>query len=561
MKKNRLFNSIIVIAFMLSNFGNGSVKADIQSSDANSQIEAGQKNPFGIPDLSDPNQSIFLPFVTKNFCQSPYPSPFSIQIAGLSDLTSAALDAKLSRAELDQLRQDQIRELDAVFPSLVIALAESGAGWARIYIDWAQIEPVKGNFNWTWYDEKLALVASTGVKMIATVANPPDWAALNPDGNLVVGDADACSNVIRDPVDYFDFLTAFVSHVKLQPYHIQVWELLNEPDAMPGYRCGGGLVTYGSNGTSYGVLAQGAAQTINSLDPSAKILMGGLAYDWFYSEAPDGKFNRYFIDDFAMEGNGVDLIDAWNFHFFKDFAPEWERWTVGNLPTCGIVGDGVGLTYPTYGPGVIAKGSHLLNRMKICYGKEKPLWISEVGHHGTDPASIPAGQDPENYDLDNQARYVLKVYSQALSLGTENVTWYALKIVRSVTTNDFQGLLDDDNNPKPAFYAYQTLARDLNGYGFIKTINVGPNNEAYEFNNPCEGDKIIAWRNTTDLDQISNMDLAGRETIHLTYRPDPEGGFVDQTIVDGGAGDLDGLNNNSIRIGLSLEPVIIDLNP
>ena len=561
MKKNRLFISIIVIAFMLSNFGYVGVKADLQSSDAYSEIETGQKNPFGIPDLVDPNQSIFLPLLTKNFCQSPYSSPFSIQIAGLSDLTTVALDSKLSRAELDQLRQEQIQELDAVFPSLVTALADSGAGWARIYIDWAQIEPIRGSFNWTWYDEKLALVASTGVKMIATVANPPYWAAVNPDGDLDVNGLNPCSNVIEDPNDYFNFLFALVSRYKLMPYHIQVWELLNEPDAMPGYRCSGGLVTYGLEGAKYGELAQGAAQTIKSLDPGAKILMGGLAYDWFYQEAPDGKFNRYFIDDFALEGNGVDSIDAWNFHFFKDFAPEWERWTIGNLPTCGVVNDGVDLTYPTYGPGVIAKGSHLLNRMKICFGKEKPLWISEVGHHGkADLTGIDEDKKPD-YDINNQARYVFKVYSQALSLGTENVTWYALKIMRSVTSDDYQGLLDDNNDPKPAFYAYQTLTGELNGYGFIRTINVGLTNEAYEFNNPCKGTKIIAWHNTTDLNQISNMDLAGRETLHLTYRPNPEGGFLDKTIIDGGAGDLDGLNNNSIRIGLSLEPVIIDLNP
>ncbi|MHB8135002.1 MAG: glycoside hydrolase 5 family protein [Anaerolineaceae bacterium] len=559
MQKIKLIISILV-AFLLFGFiGSNSVIADLQDPGERDQIGTNQTNPFGIPDLTVLDQNIFLPLILNNYCKSPYASPFSVQIAGLSDLTNTTLSTKLTRVEIDQLKEKQIKELDEIFSTLVTYLADSGAGWARVYIDWAQIESTKGNRNWTWYDEKLSLVSSTGVKMIATIANPPAWAAVNPDGGDIES-ADPCSNVISDNNDYYNFISELVGRYKTAPYNIHVWEILNEPDAMPGYRCGGGLVTYGLNGTGYGVLAQGTAQLIKSLDPSAKIIMGGLAYDWFYNEAPDGKFNRYFIDDFAAEGNGVNSIDAWNFHFFKDFALEWERWTIGNLPTCGPVSDGIGPTYFTYGTGVIAKGSHLINRMKTCYGINKPLWISEVGHHGTQD-NVPIGQNPENYDLNNQARYVFKVYAQALSLGTENVTWYALKIVRSVTTNDYQGLLDDNNNPKPAYYAYQTLTNELDGYGFVRTINIGSGNEAYEFTNPCEGTKIIAWYNTVDENANSNMTISGKTNIQLVYRPGPEGGVVNQSITDGGSGDLDGLINNSISIRLTLEPVIINLNP
>jgi len=557
MPKYKIIISILVTFFLFGFIGNSKVNADLQDPGESDQIGTNQTNPFGIPDLNDLGQNIFLPLIFNNYCKSPFDSPFSVQIAGLSDLTSTTSTQKLNRAELDQLKEEQIKELDEVFSTLVTYLEDSGAGWARVYIDWAQIERTKGNRIWTWYDEKLSLVSSTGVKMIATIANPPDWAAVNPDGGTI-GDVDPCSNVVSDNSDYYNFITELVGRYKSAPYNIHVWEILNEPDAMPGYRCGGGLVTYGLNGMGYGVLAKETAQLIKSLDPSAKIIMGGLAYDWFYGEAPDGKFNRYFLDDFAAEGNGVNSIDAWNFHFFKDFAPEWERWTIGNLPTCGVVDDGIGTTYSTYGTGVIAKGSHFINRMKTCYGINKPLWVSEVGHHGTDD---PAFENQENYNLDNQARYVFKVYAQALSLGTENVTWYALKIVRSVTANDYQGLLDDNNIPKPAFYAYQTLTGELNGYGFVRTINVGSGKEAYEFTNPCEGTKIIAWYNTTDVNAKSNMTIPGNTNIQLVYRPDPQGGVVNQLITDGGSGDLDGLINSSITIGLTLEPVIINLNP
>jgi len=356
---------------------------------------------------------------------------------------------------------------------------------------------------------------------------------------------------------------------------------MNEPDAVTGYRClGGGLVTYGLEGDKYANLTKLSFQKIKSLDPSAKIILGGLAYDWFYDVgeivspdpkyfasvvSPDGPFNRYFIDDYFAVEDSKNHIDAINFHYFKDWSDHWEQWTQPDdegyikIPTCGDVADGLGTSYTPYGTGVIAKGSHIIERLKMCFGVTKPLWISEVGHHGTDLIDDPI------YDLDNQARYVWKVYPQSLSLGAENVTWYALKIIRSVTPDDYQGLLYDDNSPKPAFYAYQTLTSELDGYKFDSIVNAGASNEAYKFYNPCDGYKIVAWLNTTDVGAISIWDVPGVSKISLKYRPysDPEVNVSDHVVEDGvtETGDLDEVKNGSIRIGLTIEPVIIHLNP
>ena len=581
MKNSKLIMILITVMLLVSSIN----FVGFAKENSSEEVSNPEQNPY-LPLIEETDyKNIFLPLVTNNYCVSPYDSPFSLQIAGLSDFTTTSSLTTMTKAEYDEIQKMAFAELDAAFPNLVQALEESGAGWARIYIDWAVIDDI----GWTWYNEKLELVASTGVKIIATVANPPGWAVINPDGILndpeYYGTDTACSNVLSDSglVAYEAFLDELVRKYKEAPYNINTWEIMNEPDAVPGYRCvGGGLVTYGLKAGKYVELTSRSHEIIKGIDPSAKIILGGLAYDWFYDigeivsgeeeyftyvVSPDGPFNRYFIDDYFDVEDSENYIDAINFHYFKDWSGHWEQWTQPykddriKIPTCGYVADGVGASYTPYGTGVIAKGSHILERIKICHGVTKPLWISEVGHHGTDNTDVIPEDREEDYDLANQARYVWKVYPQALSLGAENVTWYALKIIRSVTRDDYQGLLDDNNNPKPAFYAYQTLTSELTGYKFDSIVNAGISNEIYKFYNPCEGYKIVAWYNTTDVNATNIWDVSGVSEISLKYRPIPEGGVLDRDVIDGGSGDLDGVKNGSIRIGLTMEPVIIHLYP
>jgi hypothetical protein len=521
------------------------------------------------------DSSVFIPCVFKDFCKSTAPSPFSIQIAGLQDF----IPPGTSKAEAERLKAINVDAYMAAFPAIVQSLKESGAGWARVYIDWAQIEPndpLGGSpiYNWTLYDSQLSQVALAGVQMIATISNPPAWASVNPTTGI------NCSNRIRadKKQDFYNFLTATVNRYKTAPYTINVWEILNEPDAIDGYRCTTGGSNYGMHGAEYADLLQGAYPVVKTANPAAKVIMGGISYDWFYLSStdpyqdgsPQGKFNRYFTDDIAAAG-AANYMDAVNFHYFKDFAAEWQRWTQGNPPTCGInsIRDPNGLPYSAYGLDVVAKGSHFLNRLKTCFNVNKPLWITEVGMHGID-ASTP---DPtgnlnlrrtiNGQTLENQAKYVFMVYARGLSLGAENITWYALKIIPNITGNDYQGLLYDsrdpgkENTPKPAYYAFQTLTRELNGFKFNATLSASPNTEAYSFINPCLGTKIIAWANqSTPIPYVIN----GVKSIQLVYRPQAVG-VQDIIIVDGDNNDLDKTVNGSITINLGVEPVIVQLKP
>jgi hypothetical protein len=259
--------------------------------------------------------SIYLPIVTGDYFLSNKPAVFSMQIAGLSDFTPS-LD--MTRAEIDMLRVQEYAALTEVFPTLVEALGKSGAGSARVYVDWAFIQSVDAQtYEWAMYDSWMSQVKTAGVQIVGTISNPPAWA--------VDTTAFPCSNkILAEQVDeFYRFLTTLINRYQVEPYGIHTWEILNEPDAIDGYRCTTGVSNYGEYGADYAALLQGAYQTIKAADPSAKVIMGGLAYDWFYlpdedpiyyDGSPEGQFNRYFIDDVVtsiIASGNANFADVW----------------------------------------------------------------------------------------------------------------------------------------------------------------------------------------------------------------------------------------------------------
>ena len=471
---------------------------------------------------------VFMPFVAVGFCSASetLPSPFALQIAALHQVTATKVTGGYAMRPMSEA--EWLATVDGAFPTLLEALKESGAGWARVRISWRWIQPEPPPAPYVWgpyHDEKLRLVAETGVKLIATVADAPDWAAESP-----------CAPIYSDRLDEFaQFMTDLVNRYKEPPWNIHHWELFNEPDGTWPNGWAGGLGCMGYHGDQYATMLQVAYPAIKAADPDATVLMGGVAHDWFVEYG--GPFYRYFPDR-VMESGGGNYFDVLNFHYFPDWHAEWERWDPGSpdrrygwipAPTCGDLFDGQGTAYEAWGADLIAKTTHFRNRMATCFGLNKPVWVTELAEHGY----------PNNPDsLAQQARYVIRGYARGLAAGVENITWYAL-----VTPNDsyHQGLLFDDLTPKPAFYAYKTMTAELGGYAYARTLNV-PNVEGYVFATPCGHEKTVAWgsgRLTFPGGRLRVVDRWGNKTF----------------IADGGAGDADGAQNGIVTLQLSADPV------
>ena len=454
------------------------------------------------------------------------PSRFGLQIAALHEMSPGTVWLQNRTSVTPQTEAEWLTLFESAYVTLTAALRDSGAGWTRVRVEWEHIEPnepVPGqppDYVWgPYYDTKLRLVAESGVRLLVTVADAPGWAATVP-----------CAPIYPDRMDEFArFLTDLVNHYKGPPYFARHWELLNEPDYDGSEGPERGWSCWGNDPDQYAQMLMVAYQAIKAADPGATVLMGGLAYDRFTEY--DGPFLRYFSDE-MMENGGGAYVDGLNIHFFQDFHAEWDRWNTGNLPTCGLVDDGIGTPYEVRGVDLLAKASHYRNRMSTCSGVDKPLWVTEMGEHGY-PDS--AGS------LDNQARYVVMGNVRGLAAGAEALIWYAL-----TTPNDnweFQ-LLFDDWTPKPAFRTLQALNAELSGYEYARTLDV-PDVEGYVFEDASQQQKTVAWGSGTlsfaQAEQLRIVDRDGNETY----------------VEDGGPRDEDGIQNQAVELQLSTEPLFM----
>jgi len=468
-------------------------------------------------------------------------SPFALQVAALHQVTPNTMMLKDGTLASPQSEAELLTLYEATFAKVTDALRQSGAGWARVRIEWEMIEPdppepgEPPDYVWgPYHDVKLRLVAEAGVRLIGTIVDAPSWAASVP-----------CAPIYADRLDEFaQFLTDLVNRYKGPPYNIKHWELINEPDYTKSNGHTGGLGCWGYDGDKYAQMLAVAYPAIKAADPGATVLMGGVAHDWLTEVG--GPFYRYFPDNVMASGGGA-YVDVINFHYFPDFHAEWERWDPSSpdrrygwlpAPTCGDIYDGAGTKYEAWGVDLVAKTTHFRNRMSACFGVNKPVWITELAEHG---------YPGDSSSLANQARYVIKGYTRGLAAGARNITWYSLD--RPPYDPYYQSLLYDDFSPKPAFVAYQTLVAELTGYGYSHDRNtcqwVNCAVEAYVFESSSLQKKTVAWGSGTLVfalaDQLRVVNRQGSVT----------------TVVDGGEGDVDGAQNGSVELQLSVEPVFV----
>jgi len=93
-------------------------------------------------------------------------------------------------------------------------LKQLGIKWARIDINWKDIEPSKGNYRWNWIDNSVNGCLSNGIQVYASIAYSPSW--LSKDHTKMPN---------KD--EWTRFIKAVVTRYKTK---ISVYGLWNEPN-------------------------------------------------------------------------------------------------------------------------------------------------------------------------------------------------------------------------------------------------------------------------------------------------------------------------------------------
>ena len=400
------------------------------------------------PEVDPPGlHTEFLPLMSKNLWA--YPSaPYGVQIYGINR-------------------------------SLALQIAQMGARWVRIPLEWCWIEPTNttpDQYQWQrGYEAGLAQLAARNVKVILTVSENPSWAATYRNGPID-----------KVPLtELAEFVVAAVKRYGAPPYNVKYWEFYNEPDNGSEYWAEQGSAWFGTQPQRYVDLLQAVYQPIKQADPEAQVVFGGLAYDWFTDAENPGPFVRDFLDQVLSRGGG-NWFDVMNFHYYLTFRSNWEA----------------------YGPDIIGKTNYLRSKL-ASYGLNKPLICTEAGFWSDDR------HDPHgNHEL--QSRYVpqLFVRSQAADLGL--TIWFMLVDYAPGTVWEV-GLFNLEMQPKPAYQAYVTLTRQLSPARYVRALGPAETGsdqvEAYEYTTQTGSSRIVvAWRETDGPGGLP-MSLAGSQAV------------------------------------------------
>jgi hypothetical protein len=405
-------------------------------------LAAGLEVARPVPEQSSAPQSQFLPVVIRR-------APQLFSMFG-TEIDPGMVGASFSRAKA------------------------AGVGWVRYNgVAWDKVESVQGTRDWTQlkqFEREVRRLSLEGLTPMVIVRGTPSWAQKVPDY--------ACGPIKEDALDDFaDFVGEAVARYSVPPYNVKYWEIWNEPDVIRNvnpkspYGCWGDDQDEYYGGRYYAQMLKRVYPAIKQADPEAQVILGGLlmlcdsddpTLQPSVGDCPSAKF----LDGILVEG-GASAFDIMAFHSY----PYWE-------PGFGSRDwDLTQLHWDHRGGVLLGKLDFIRQRFQE-YGVRKPILMNEGG--------LMCVSSDDNYPpcfsqefRQAQADHVVKLYSRTWANGLLGVSWYTLDGAGWRQG----GLLDDGQNPRLAYDAYQFMSQLLEGASYSRSLSAG-GLEGYAFYSP-----------------------------------------------------------------------------
>ena len=303
--------------------------------------------------------------------------------------------------------------------------ASSGATALRDQLSWNAVEPTMGVYNWAPFDALVNAVAAHNMSLLVLIDFTPPWAR-----------ATGCATWTCPPANPSQFASFAAMAAARYGNKVAAWEIWNEPNSAAFW-------TPAASPSAYSQLLNLTSAAIQAADPGAYIVSGGLA-----PEPDDGvDIDQVTFLSKVCSAGGLASASAigdhpYSFPVLPDYPAVWNAWQQMNN------------TSPS-----------LRSVMTSCGAASKPIWITEYGAptNGPGVAATLSNYDlpahPTHVDLNLQATMVTNAVSdvQADSWVGSLFFYSASDAGTAVTTNqNFFGLLNYDNTPKPAWSALQT---------------------------------------------------------------------------------------------------------
>jgi hypothetical protein len=384
-------------------------------------------------------------------------------------------------------------------------MEEAGAKWVTTQLHWKWLEPNKGSYNWTGFDTKVRNAQAADMDVFVLFTSNPSWAAALPGGPVT--DTQDLVNFVSLMAERYD--CDGVDDAEGQPC-VHYWSFYAEPDNGDLGRALGGKGYWGHDGSGYAAMLAQVSPAIHNANPKAKVLIGGLAYDWF--EEDGGPFVRDFLTDTLAAlntmGGAQAYIDAVAFHYYPISGDKWS--------------------------GIAEKAREIRGIMARHGADDLPLICPEMGYW-----SSPTWGSSE----EEQASWLVQMYAQGLSEGMQMLSWYKVfdNAIPGSPEDQYpdrtSGLLRMDWTPKPAYFAYQTMSHELRGLSYQRPLGAA-GAEGYVFTLPGGGEKTVVWsqagtvRVTFPYTHLRLVNTVGEEfdiwDSQATSPGDLDGGVVGQ---------------------------------
>lgn len=343
-----------------------------------------------------------------------------------------------------------------------------GASWYRVNdgISWRAIQPYEGApYDWSsvaTLEADLIVAARLGIRPIVIVDDSPYWATIQPT---------SCGAIRQEYFGaYAAFLHALVERYSQPPYNVRYWELGNEVDVDPSlippdnhFGCWGNIQDPYYGGEHYGEMLKVVYPAIKQADPTAKVLIGGLLMDRPVSANPEIYGHpEHFFEGILRSGAGP-YFDIVAYHGY---------------PSYGNIQVDYDLFYPPWASwgGITIGKARYLQAVMARYGVQKPLFLNETSLLCPPPHTI-CEPVPEGF-LEAQADHLVRTFSRSLAGGVDQLTWFTLNGPGWRAS----ALLDQSQNPRPVYGAYQQLIRQTKYSQMPPTpVSYAPGIEAYRF--------------------------------------------------------------------------------
>ncbi len=303
-------------------------------------------------------------------------------------------------------------------------------------VRWAELQPARGQWQWTRLDALVDKVSGHGAELLYTLGSTPRWASARPDESCPYGQG--CAAEPADMADWEAYVRAVARRYKGR---IRVYEVWNEPKFQDrgGPRPRG---FYSGTVDDMVTMARIARRVIREEDPQARLATPGF----------DG--GPRWLEAFLAAG-GRDLVDIVAYHFYargdEDFVAQV----------------------------VAVRGA-----MKRQGVEQLPLWNTESGFEADDGRPLAAGQARRPGRADSAA-LLAQTLVLAAAAGIERFYAYAWD-------HPLMGMVDEDGQALPNLQAYARVQAWLMG------ATVGPCRQPQPGVVACEGSKAgerftIAW--------------------------------------------------------------------